>query len=161
MIESDFAGSDDSDLEDTSFNLPLIETGGQPGGYHTANDPQAPYQRTTITEQRGGVQIRCKSREVVHGVLNPDDDTFATLLVYDFHFDSIMNFRRISHADVTFQFSSSEPGSPPPEVVRMMHSADARFCRRPGKRAVRAKEVENSERDLVSRSCSRRRLLNP
>lgn len=119
MPEPDSTGSDDSDLEDTSFSLQLFETGGFQGGYHVANDPANPYQRETVTHQRGTVGIRCKSREIVHGILSPDDDTFATFLVYDFHFDTFKSFRRITEAIVTFEFRDSEPKAPSPEVVRM------------------------------------------
>ena len=120
MASDDNTDTDFSDLDDASFGLELDETGGLPGGYHTSNNPQAPYQRQTVTERRGPVDIRCKAREVVHGFMSPDNDAFATFLVYDFHFDASKRFRRVAWADVTFQFSSSEAGVSPPEVVGMV-----------------------------------------
>jgi hypothetical protein len=106
---------DDSDLDDTSFSIGLNKT-GQKGGYHTHNHPKAPFQRQTITERRSAIDIRCKSREVIHGYFGPESDNFATLLVYDFHFDAAKRARRVAWANVTFKFSSSVPGAPAPEV---------------------------------------------
>jgi hypothetical protein len=101
--------------EDCSFDITLDKR-GHDGGFHTANQPDAPYQRKTITERRGPVDIRCKSREVVHGDFGPESDDFATLLVYDFHFDAMKRFRRVARGSITFEFSSSVAGAPAPEV---------------------------------------------
>ncbi|KAI9747643.1 MAG: hypothetical protein M1815_004014 [Lichina confinis] len=106
---------DDSDLDDTSISVGLNET-GVAGGYHTLNDPNAPMQRQTVTERRGAIDIRCRSREVVHGFFDDDGDDFATLLVYDFHLDSTKRARRVASANVTFTFSSSVTGGPAPEI---------------------------------------------
>lgn len=106
---------DDADLDVTSISVGLDET-GVAGGYHTLNDPNAPLQRQTVTERRGVIDIRCRSREVVHGFFDADMDDFATLLVYDFHLDSTKRARRVASANVTFTFSSSVTGAPAPEI---------------------------------------------
>ncbi|CAG8956332.1 hypothetical protein HYFRA_00003712 [Hymenoscyphus fraxineus] len=105
----------DSDLDSNlDFDLTL-ERGGEKGGFHIYNLPDAKYQRPNISEQRGPVDIRCKSREVIHGSWG-DSSSFATLLVYDFHFNA-QRFRRIASANITFDFSSSQSNAPPPEVA--------------------------------------------
>ena len=116
-VENETLGmeEDDPDLDDTSFSIGLNKT-GQRGGYHTRNDPSAPLQRQTVTDRRGAIDIRCKSREVIHGYFGPESDGFATFLVYDFHFDATKRARRIAWANVTFEFSSSVAGAPAPEV---------------------------------------------
>lgn len=106
---------EDSDLDETSVSIGLNET-GHPGGYHVLNDPHAPLQRQTIIERRGAIDIRCKSREVIHGSFGPDSDDFATLLVYDFHLDATKRARRVASADITFKFRSSVAGAPAPQV---------------------------------------------
>ncbi|KAK4862847.1 hypothetical protein LT330_002980 [Penicillium expansum] len=110
--------SDEDSDDETSFGLTLEES-GEDGGYHTQNDPKNPWQRQTITERRGPVDIRCKSREVIHGRLSPessDEWEYATFLVYDFFFNAMQRFRRIASVNITFEFSSSEPGTPGPQI---------------------------------------------
>ena len=109
------SAANDSDLEDTTFTVALERT-GEEGGYHTSNDPQRPYQREVVTERRGSVDIRCISREVIHGKFGPQSDDFASLLVYDFHFNATKRFRRIASVNITFEFSSLVPGAPAPIV---------------------------------------------
>lgn len=118
----DYLSDDDDDalIGDSSFVIGLNKTGDK-GEYHTLNDPSAPYQRENIVERQDVLQIRCKSREVVHGCMSLDDgsDDFATLLVYDIHMDSTKRSRRIVSATVKFEFSSSEAGKPNPQVAKI------------------------------------------
>lgn len=106
-------GSDGDD--DTSFGLALEAT-GQPGGYHTANDPKNRFHRATVTDRGGAVDVRGKSKVIIHGSLSPASDEAATLLVYDFTFNPTKRFRRVASAVITFEFASGEPNSPGPEV---------------------------------------------
>ncbi|KAM0545411.1 hypothetical protein ACHAPJ_011316 [Fusarium lateritium] len=110
-----FPGDSDSDLDETSISIGLDKTGEKGSGYHTRNNPSNPFQRATVTERRGIIQVRCNSREVIHGGVSPDGDN-ATLLVYDFHLDTTKRSRRVRTATLEFQFSSSVPGVPAPEV---------------------------------------------
>lgn len=107
---------EDSDGDDdASFGLSLEAT-GQPGGYHTANDPGNRFHRGTVTDRGGAVDVRGKSKVIIHGSLSPGSDEAATLLVYDFTFNPTKRFRRVASVVITFEFASSEPNSPAPEV---------------------------------------------
>lgn len=116
---ADIPDDSDSDLDETTISIGLNTTGltGDRGsGYYVRNDPSAPYQRATVTERRGIIEVRCKSREIIHGGLTPDSEDNATLLVYDLYLDTTRRSRRILSAALEFEFSSSEPGTPAPEV---------------------------------------------
>lgn len=105
----------DPELEEASICIGLNKSGEKGSGYHTRNDPSAPFQRATVTERRGIIQVRLESREIVHGRLSPDGQN-ATLLVYDFHLDTTKISRRIRSATLEFEFMSSVPGIAAPEV---------------------------------------------
>ncbi|KAI1659490.1 hypothetical protein F4813DRAFT_353126 [Daldinia decipiens] len=107
-------------MDDASFDIYLDEVGDEGSGYHFRNDPNPSrrYQRETVTERRGAVAIRCKSREVVHGFLDPDSNEFATLLVYDFSFNAVKPGRRITAATISLNFGSSVQE----EVAPRIHS---------------------------------------
>ncbi|KAI0850333.1 hypothetical protein F5Y00DRAFT_233114 [Daldinia vernicosa] len=108
-------------MDDASFNIYLDEVGDEGSGYHIRNDPNPSrrYQRETVTEQRGAVAIRCKSREVIHGFLDPDSNEFATLLVYDFSFNAVKPGRRITAATIALNFSNSAQGEAPPRIQNL------------------------------------------
>lgn len=106
----------DSDLEYTSVSIGLNKTGEHGSGYHTRNDPSAPFQRPTVAERRGIIEVRCKSREIIHGALSADAEDNATLLVYDLHLDTTRRSRRIVSATLEFEFGSTVPGTPAPQV---------------------------------------------
>lgn len=108
-------------VDDASFSLEL-KASGQPGGFHTTNDPRDRFQRATVTERRGAVDIRCKSIVIIHGSFSPDSNELATLLVYDVSFNATKRFRRVASAKVSFDFASSEPNSPGPEVYAVAPS---------------------------------------
>ncbi|KAL7799019.1 hypothetical protein V8C37DRAFT_144557 [Trichoderma ceciliae] len=117
MEDADFIDSDpDSDLEDTSVRIGLNKTGERGSGYHTRNDPSAPYQRQTVTERRGIIEVRCKARDVIHGVLSEETGENGTLIVYDFYLDTTRRSRRIVSASLEFEFGSTVPGVPAPQV---------------------------------------------
>ncbi|PTB69718.1 hypothetical protein BBK36DRAFT_1111428 [Trichoderma citrinoviride] len=112
LVDADY----DSDLEDTSISIGLNKTGERGSGYHTRNDPTNKYQRQTVTERRGIIEVRCKSRDVIHGILSEETGQNATLLVYDFYLDTTRKSRRIVSASLEFEFGSSVPGAPAPQV---------------------------------------------
>ncbi|KAI3325914.1 hypothetical protein HD806DRAFT_427961 [Xylariaceae sp. AK1471] len=107
----------DGDIAQASFEFSLDQLGDEGSGYHTRNDPHPfkQYQRNIITERRGAIEVRCKAREVVHGLLEPDGDN-ATLLVYDFSFNAAKIGRRITSANMSFRFHGMQPSSPAPKV---------------------------------------------
>lgn len=109
--------------DDTSFGL-VLEERGQRGGYHTANDPNGRFHRATVTDRdlQGAIDVRGRSKVIVHGYLNPSSDRAATLLVYDFTFNSTKRFRRVASAKITFDFACCQPGSSGPEVLAVAPS---------------------------------------
>ncbi|KAK1757347.1 hypothetical protein QBC47DRAFT_375740 [Echria macrotheca] len=114
---SDFGDSDQErqfhaleELEDEgvqTFDIELNEEGD--GGLHTKNDPEAPFQRSTVTQRKGDVDVKATLRDVVHGQWGEDDpDASATLLVLLFRFDPRRQGRRISYASLSFRFFDGE-----------------------------------------------------
>lgn len=115
--DEDIFTADHFDEDDASFGL-VLDSSGLPGGFHT-NDPNTRFQRATITARRGAVDIRCKAQVVVHGKLSPEDDNFATLLVYDFYVHCTKRFRRLKSVEVHFDFTGSGSRRDGPEVYKM------------------------------------------
>lgn len=97
-------------LEDAgveSFEIGLTEKGD--GDFHTKNDPEAPFQRSTVTQRKGDVDVKATLVDVVHGQWGDDDpDAAATLLVFLFRFDSRRRSRRITDANLVFKFFDAE-----------------------------------------------------
>lgn len=117
VLHDDDVDEEDEQDDDTSFGL-CLEERGQTGGYHTANDPNDRFHRATVTDRdlHGAIDIRGKSKVIIHGYMDPDSDEAATLLVYDFTFNSTKRFRRVASANITFEFAGCEPGQSGPEV---------------------------------------------
>jgi hypothetical protein len=107
---------DDAELEDASLDIFLNRTGEKGSGYHILNDPSAPYERTTVSEQTGAIDIRCKALCVVHGYYGGNSDDYATLLVYEFSFDAKKRASRVASVNIKFEFSSSVSGGKSPKV---------------------------------------------
>ncbi|KAG9230837.1 ankyrin repeat-containing domain protein [Amylocarpus encephaloides] len=102
-------------------------------GFHTTNNPNAPYERNDITRRKGSIYISCDVVEIVHGLFGPPDPASSTsdpltdemesvtesctLVVLEFSFYPKKNGRRISRADIEVKFSAI-PGDPrdPPVV---------------------------------------------
>ncbi|KAK0609469.1 hypothetical protein B0T14DRAFT_531994 [Immersiella caudata] len=106
----------EEDLADASVTIGLGKTGERGSGYHVRNDPEQPFQRQTVVEQRGVTEARCQSCEIIHGALSPDADQWATLLVYEINLDTTKRSRRIVSATVNFEFNSTTPGGKPPRI---------------------------------------------
>ncbi|KAF4345847.1 ankyrin 1 [Fusarium beomiforme] len=107
----------DAQLEETSVSIGLNISAGKNIELHTRNDPSAPFQRSTISDRQGIIQVKCFPREIIHGYLSPDEGS-ATLLVYDLHLDTTKKSRRIREARVNFEFKSSVRGLGP-EVAKI------------------------------------------
>ncbi|KAK0645717.1 hypothetical protein B0T16DRAFT_457714 [Cercophora newfieldiana] len=105
----------EEELADASVTIGLGKTGDE-SGYHTRNDPASPFQRQTAIDQRGLIEVKCQSCEIIHGVLSPDADEWATLLVYQINLDTTKRSRRILSSTVKFEFSSSTPGGRAPRI---------------------------------------------
>jgi hypothetical protein len=106
----------EEDLADASITIGLGKTGERGSGYHVRNDPAQPLQRQTVVEQRGLIEARCQSLEIVHGALSPDANEWATLLVYQINLDTTKRSRRIVSATVSFEFSSGTPAAKAPRI---------------------------------------------
>ncbi|KAK1783719.1 hypothetical protein QBC45DRAFT_447275 [Copromyces sp. CBS 386.78] len=63
--------------------------------------------KTGVVERRGIMEVRCRSREVVHGRIEPGVGKYATLLVYDVSFETVKKSRRVTWVKVEFNFASS------------------------------------------------------
>ncbi|KAF9770614.1 hypothetical protein IL306_011822, partial [Fusarium sp. DS 682] len=96
----------DAILEDTSVSIGPSISAGKNNELHTRNDPSAPFQRPTISDRQGIIQVQCFSREIIHGYLSPEEGN-ATLLVYDLRLDTARKSRHIREARIDFEFKSS------------------------------------------------------
>lgn len=122
MMASDSDSEDDftqTDPQLPSFTVPLYLTGDANSSFRTTNDPLDPLQRGTYFEQTGAIDIRCESIDVVHGLFSPQAQSFATLIILDFRFDSRKNARRISSVHVELKFADMDTENTGPEVVRI------------------------------------------
>ena len=98
-----------------SFEIALLADEGE-GGFHIKNNPQKPFQRTTIHEERGSVKVKCTLADVVHGKWSSEDEYYASLIVFAFRFDPGENGRRIKSARITVIFYGATEDDDPPAV---------------------------------------------
>jgi hypothetical protein len=110
---------EEDDDDENVFDIPLNPGGDEGSAFRTKNDPSAPYQRVNVTERRGALDIRCTCLDIIHGLMSPDTEEFATLIVLKFKFDSRKTARRISAVNITLQFAPEQPGDPEPEVLQI------------------------------------------
>jgi len=112
--EDDFSSDTDGDNGSASLIpieiLHVCDDDDEISTYRTRNDPSRPHQRTTVTQRKGVIDVRCIAKDVVHGRLHPESE-LATLLVFDFRFDPCKKGRRILRADLSFTFSSKNPAT--------------------------------------------------
>lgn len=113
--------ADDPANEESSDELPSFEIGLLPGGdegssFRTQNDPAAPLQRSNYIERHGAVDTRCSCLDVIHGFVSANSDTFATLIVLHFRFDTRKKARRFQAVNISLEFSGMKPGQDGPEV---------------------------------------------
>jgi hypothetical protein len=106
--------------EDLAFaiDIGLSRTGDAGSAFHTTNDPNHPLQRTPWTLRKSSaLDIRIVCLDVIHGLVGPNSQHFATLIVLECRFDPRKLRRRISTADVELVFSADAPGSRDPVVA--------------------------------------------
>ena len=106
QTEEEYEDDDDDDV----FDIMLNPGGDEGSSFRTRNDPSAPYQRTNVTERKGALDIRCTCLDVIHGLVSPDAEEFATIIVLNFRFDSRKTARRILAVNITLQFAPEQPG---------------------------------------------------
>lgn len=120
MLENDpFQNEEEEDEDENVFDISLDPAGDEGSSFRTRNDPSAPYQRANVTERKGALDIRCTCLDVVHGLLSPEAQELATLIVLNFKFDSRKTARRISAVNITLRFAPEHPGDPEPEVFQI------------------------------------------
>lgn len=111
-----------SDYPEDSFAIDLVPLEGE-GGFHTKNNPQQPFQRSTVHEDRRALAIKCSLIDVIHGHWcqdGDDDDYYATLLVLDFRFDAGNKpGRRIKSAKITVTFYGESDDDDHPGVANI------------------------------------------
>ncbi|ROW11810.1 hypothetical protein VPNG_04990 [Cytospora leucostoma] len=109
----------DDDYDDVSndvLNITLLQDDSEGGRFHIKNNAQYPYQRQEVIQRTGSVDIRCTVVDIVHGVMAPDSDYWATLLVLRFRFDPQKRSRRIAEATLKLEFGVTNPNNEMPEV---------------------------------------------
>lgn len=104
------------DEEIDVFDIAMFESGSEGSGFHTKNNPKDPYQRQEVVQRTGSIDIRCSVLDVVHGVMDPDSDYWATLMVLQFRFDPQKRMRRITEASLELLFDVTDPSNELPEV---------------------------------------------
>lgn len=101
------------------FNIAMFESGSEGSGFHTKNNPKDPYQRQEVLQRTGAIDIRCSILDVVHGVMDPDSEFWATVMVLQFRFDPQKRMRRITEASLELLFGVTDPTNELPEVEAM------------------------------------------
>lgn len=121
------------DEETHVFDVPMFESGSAGSGFHTKNNPKAPYQRREVIQRTGAIDIRCSILDVVHGVMSPESDYWATLMVIQFRFDPQKRMRRITEASLELLFDLTDPENELPEVEAI--SFDGNYSLLPSKQS--------------------------
>ncbi|KAJ0124241.1 hypothetical protein J7T55_005579 [Diaporthe amygdali] len=121
------------DEEVDVFDVRMFGSGSQGSGFHTKNNPKDPYQRHEVIQRTGSVDIRCSVVDIVHGVMSPESDYWATLMVLQFRFDPQKRARRITEASIELLFDTTDPANEIPEVEAI--SFDGNYSLLPSKQS--------------------------
>lgn len=92
---------------------------GDQASFHTTNDPDNPFQRDSIVQRQGRVNVQCIHRAIVHGFFSDEINQYCSLLVFDFNFTPNGPARRIKQANVSIRFSAMDKQKSDPEVYAM------------------------------------------
>lgn len=122
---------DDEDID--TFDIGMFESGSEGSGFHIKNNPRSPYQRREVIQRTGSVDIRCSVVDIVHGLMAPDSDYWASILVLRFRFDPQKRARRIAEATIQLGFDATDPNNELPEVEAM--SFDGNYSFHPSKQS--------------------------
>jgi hypothetical protein len=123
----------DLDDEVNVFDVAMFESGSKGSGFHTQNNPKDPYQRQEVIQRTGSIDVRCSVIDIVHGVMGPDSDYWATLMVLQFRFDPQKRMRRITEASLELIFDVTDPVNELPEVEAI--SFDGNYSLLPSKQS--------------------------
>ena len=117
------AVKDESELdlgEDVeSFDIDIAPQGE--GGLHIKNSKKQPFQRDTVHQERGAVDIKCSLVDVVHGLWSPHDDDYpyGSLIVLQFRFDPGKRAAHISYAKISVRFFGWDADDEHPGVAKV------------------------------------------
>ncbi|KAH8765997.1 hypothetical protein F5883DRAFT_496258 [Diaporthe sp. PMI_573] len=111
----------------------MFESGSEGSGFHTKNNPKDPYQRREVIQRTGAIDIRCSVLDVVHGVMSPDSEYWATLMILQFRFDPQKRMRRITEASLELLFGLTDSSNELPEVEAI--SFDGNYSILPSKQS--------------------------
>ena len=107
-----------------SIEIPIYPA-GDASGLHFQNDPNDPYQRDTIIQRKGRVEIFCDHEAIIHGYSSTDEDAvLCTLIIFKIRFEPNGIAARIKEAHAEFKFAAMEIGHPDPEVIAMEPNGD-------------------------------------
>lgn len=140
------------DEEINVFDIAMFESGSEGSGFRTKNNPKDPYQRQEVVQRTGAIDIRCSVLDVVHGVMDPDSDYWATLMVLQFRFDPQKRMRRIIDASLELLFDVMDPSNEPPEVEAI--SFDGSYSLLPSKQNESSRTA-NWERTVTRETSDR------
>ncbi|ROW04700.1 hypothetical protein VMCG_04793 [Cytospora schulzeri] len=115
------------------FDIGMFESGSDGSGFHIKNNPKSPYQRWEVIQRTGSVDIRCSVVDIVHGLMAPDSDYWATILVLRFRFDPQKRARRITEATIELGFDATDSNNELPEVEAI--SFDGNYSFHPSKQS--------------------------
>ncbi|KAL7928910.1 hypothetical protein V8C35DRAFT_316830 [Trichoderma chlorosporum] len=117
--EEDGEFEEDDGTDPTFFSIGLTYQ-GQTGDFHVRNRP-GQRQRTAVSVFHGGSKKRpaftvsCNAKAIIHGEMSPSSEMHATLLVYEFKFNSYRG-ARIKEADILFEFHALKGQAGGPSV---------------------------------------------
>ncbi|KAI0888605.1 uncharacterized protein GGS22DRAFT_151934 [Annulohypoxylon maeteangense] len=107
----------DNDLP--GWSLVLTDETNVGANFRFENDPQNPWQRDRVLEQRDLVHIRCDIRDIVHGHLTGADSDEGSLIIFRFRFEEDDLSRRIKLARIKVKFSALDEADPDPCVLKI------------------------------------------
>lgn len=104
----------------TEFTVYLFPEGDEGSGFRTRNEPGEKFRGVLVnTPHRSTLSVRGSIVEIRHGTLAPDGNP-ASLLVFEFRFQSGAENRRFRNATITVRFSDANAQAQlDPEVYRI------------------------------------------
>lgn len=108
-----------------AFDIQLGPTGDTGSGFHTQKDPRNLYQRDSIINREGAINIQGSCVDIIHGIFAQGSEYFCTLLVLQFRFDPRKRARRIAQVDIELRFAGKDASTADPDVYAI--APDGRF----------------------------------
>jgi hypothetical protein len=98
--------------------LAPISPDNEDNGFHVTNTSLTDWQRESVIQRDGAVDVRCDLVGVLHGWYGAKNDNgpFATLVVFRFRFDPQNHSRRVIRCKATIETMAWDANSTRPEV---------------------------------------------